>query len=168
MNEDRARPAWLEKLETALPVFGHRNWIVVADSAYPAHSSTAIETVLATGNHTEVLRAVLKRIDAAAHLSGTVYVDAELAAVAEEDAPGVSAYRQELDRMLSGRVRAAAHDEIIAKLDAARRFRVLIIKTPMRIPYTSVFIELGCGYWTPEAEAKLRTALNPRRERTNE
>ncbi len=88
-------------------------------------------------------------------------MDAELAAVAEEDAPGVSAYRQELDRIFAGQPRIAApHEEIIAKLDeAARRFRILIIKTPMRIPYTSVFIELGCGYWTAQAESRLRKTL---------
>jgi len=29
-----------------LPLFGHRNWIVVADSAYPAHSMPGIETIV--------------------------------------------------------------------------------------------------------------------------
>jgi hypothetical protein len=153
--------AWLATLDDVLPLFGHRNWVVVADSAYPAQCSPGIETIAVPDCHTEVVRAVLRRVDAAAHLSATVYIDAELAAVAEEDAPGVSAYRQELDCILNGQPRIAApHEEIIAKLDeAARRFRVLIVKTPMRIPYTSVFIELGCGYWTAEAEGRLRKAL---------
>ncbi len=153
--------AWLSRLDDLLFLFGHRNWIVVADSAYPAQCAPGIETIAAPECHTDVLRAVSQRIAAAAHLSATLYTDAELAAVAEEDAPGVSAYRRELDRMFAGRPRIAApHDEIIARLDeAARRFRVLIIKTPMRIPYSSVFMELGCGYWTADAERKLRKAL---------
>jgi L-fucose mutarotase/ribose pyranase (RbsD/FucU family) len=157
----QAKPAWLEKLDSVLPLFGHRNWIAVADSAYPAQCHAGIETVVAAENHTDVLRVVSQRVEAAAHLSATAYVDAELAAVAEENAPGVSAYRKELDCILAGRRRlAATHEEIIGKLDgASQRFRVLIIKTPMQIPYTSVFIELGCGYWTDDAEKKLRNAL---------
>ncbi len=161
MNGNPAQQAWLDKLDALLPLFGHRNWIVVADSAYPAQCSPGIETIAAADSHTDVLRAVSQRVDAAAHLSATVYTDLELAAVAEEDAPGVSAYRQELDRIFAGQPRIAApHEEIIAKLDeAARRFRVLIVKTPMRIPYTSVFMELGCGYWTAQAESRLRKTL---------
>jgi hypothetical protein len=153
-----SQQAWLAKLDGLLPLFGHRNWIVVADSAYPAQCSPGIDTAVACESHTDVLRAVSQRVAVAAHLSATVYTDAELAAVAEEDAPGVSAYRQELDCLLAGLPRVTAlHEQIIANLDeAARRFQVLIIKTPMRIPYTSVFFELGCGYWTADAESRLR------------
>ena len=151
----------MRALEAALPVFGHRNWIVVADSAYPAHSSAGIETVAADADQLDVLRAVVRRLDAAPHVDGFFYTDAELEAVPEEDAAGVSGYRTELDGVLAGRQRAAApHDEIIAKLDeAASRFRILVIKTRLCIPYTSVFIELGCGYWRADAERKLRAAL---------
>jgi hypothetical protein len=34
-----------------------------------------------------------------------------------------------------------------------------VLKTNMTLPYTSVFIELDCGYWSPEAEARLRAAM---------
>ena len=37
---------WERQLETLLPLYGHRNWIVVADSAYPAQSKPGIETVV--------------------------------------------------------------------------------------------------------------------------
>ena len=153
-----------EKLEALLPVFGHRNWIVVADSAYPAHCAPGIETAVAADEHVAVLRAVLDRLDAAPHLSAEIYLDAELAAVPEADAHGISAYREALEKLLAGRLRRELpHDEIIARLDhVAGRFRVLIIKTPLRLPYTSVFIELGCGYWTAEAEKRLRAVpLSP-------
>jgi len=36
---------------------------------------------------------------------------------------------------------------------------VLVIKTPLALPYTSVFVQLDCGYWTPEAEQQLRRAM---------
>ena len=52
------------------------------------------------------------------------------------------------------------HEQIIAKLDqSAQVFRVLIIKTEMTIPYTSVFFELDCGYWNADAEQRLREAI---------
>jgi hypothetical protein len=38
-------------------------------------------------------------------------------------------------------------------------FRILIIKTELTIPYTSVFLELDCGYWDGEAEKQLREAI---------
>jgi hypothetical protein len=57
-------------------------------------------------------------------------------------------------------VRALPHEEIIAKLDRAGEFfRVLVVKTNMRIPYTSVFSELDCGYWNAQAEKKLRASM---------
>jgi hypothetical protein len=50
------------------------------------------------------------------------------------------------------------HEEIISSLDrAARMFSILIVKSTMTVPYTSVFIELGCGYWNADAEARLRS-----------
>jgi hypothetical protein len=46
------------------------------------------------------------------------------------------------------------------KLDrAGELFCVLIVKTNLRIAYTSVFFELECGYWNAQAEKKLRAAM---------
>jgi hypothetical protein len=36
---------------------------------------------------------------------------------------------------------------------------VLILKTDLTLPYTSVFIELDCGYWGPEKEQALRAMM---------
>jgi hypothetical protein len=41
----------------------------------------------------------------------------------------------------------------------AQTFRVLIIKTELTIPYTSIFFELDCGYWSAEAEQRLRQSM---------
>jgi hypothetical protein len=38
---------WCRTLENRLPVFGHRNWGVVADSACPAPSAEGVETIVA-------------------------------------------------------------------------------------------------------------------------
>jgi hypothetical protein len=61
------------------------------------------------------------------------------------------------------RAESLPHDRIIERLDeAARTFRILIIKTAATIPYTSVFIRLDFGYWSDEAERRLRAALATR------
>ena len=90
-----------------------------------------------------------------------IYTDKELTFVVEEDAPASSSYRERLGNLLTGpEVHVLPHEEIIAKLDrAGELFRVLVIKTNMRIPYTSVFFELDCGYWNAQAEKKLRAAM---------
>jgi L-fucose mutarotase/ribose pyranase (RbsD/FucU family) len=149
---------WEIRFQGLLPLYGHRNWIVIADSAYPAQSNPGIETLFTGGDHTEVLKKILDAISASIHVRATVYVDAELKLVTEEDAPGVSALRKELTRLRAGKnTRELAHEEIIARLDqAGKLFRILILKSTLAIPYSSVFLELDCGYWSEEAEKRLR------------
>ncbi len=163
MNSNPARKAasWESSFKRLLPLYGHRNWIVVADSAYPAQSSQGIETVFTGSGHTEILEKVLKAIGASIHVRAQVYLDAELKQVAEEDAPGVSALRKEMIRLLDGHhTRQLAHEEIIARLDrVGTLFRVLILKSTLAIPYSSVFLELDCRYWSEEAEKRLRRVL---------
>ena len=153
--------AWQRKLARELPVLGHRNWIVVADSAYPAQSRAGIETIATGQDQIEVVEAVLKAIDKAEHVRANVYLDAEMKYVLESDAPGINRYRKELAALLDKRaVKSVAHEELIAKLDeSAKTFRVLILKTTLTVPYTSVFLELDCGYWNSEAEQKLRQSF---------
>lgn len=152
---------WETKLAATLPVFGHRNWIVVADAAYPAQSRTGIETVATCADQIHVLRTVMDGIADGEHIRASVYLDHELEFVTEEDAPGVENYRHDLQVLLGeGKVFKLPHEQIIRKLDqAAEVFRVLIFKTNMAIPYTSVFVELDCGYWNADAEARLRAAI---------
>jgi hypothetical protein len=154
------RSEWQHKLAESLPLFGHRNWIVVADAAYPAHADPGIETVLAGADQMETVRAVAQAIAACPHIRAKVFTDAEIGFVAETDAPGAAEYRHQLDTLFAGSDRAQIpHEQIIERLDrAAKLFRILILKTCMTIPYTSVFFELDCGYWSPEAEARLRHA----------
>jgi L-fucose mutarotase/ribose pyranase (RbsD/FucU family) len=153
--------SWEQKLLKELPALGHRNWIVVADSAYPAQVSPGIEIIVSNEDHFAVLEKVLKAIDRSKHIRPRIYLDKELAFVPEDLAPGIEACREKLDTMLKGReVAPILHEELIARLDqVAKTFRVLIIKTTLALPYTSVFMELDCGYWKPEAEAKMREKM---------
>jgi L-fucose mutarotase/ribose pyranase (RbsD/FucU family) len=153
--------SWKDKVSKELPVLGHRNWIVVADSAYPAQSRAGIETIATNADHIKTLRAVLDRLDAQGHVKAAIFVDAELAHVPERYAKGITAYREKLARTLGKRnVSTVPHEEVISMLDkAGEMFCILILKTRLTLPYTSVFLQLDCGYWSAEAESALREAM---------
>lgn len=152
---------WEEILKDRLQLYGHRNWLVIADSAYPAQSRPAIETIVADEEQTTVLERTCALLAGCKHIKPNIYTDDELTFVGEEDAPGIHSYRERLGSLLSGHeVQVLPHEEIIAKLDrAGELFRVLVVKTNMRIPYTSVFFELDCGYWNAQAEKELRARM---------
>ena len=156
------RADWKQQLKGLLPLFGHRNWIVVADSAYPAHSRPGIETIVSDANQIGVARRILDMIAGSKHVRANIYLDQELQFVAETDAPGISRYRKQLAEMFkSAKAVQLPHEQIIAKLDqSAQMFRVLIIKTEMTVPYTSIFFELDCAYWSAEAEQRLRALMD--------
>jgi hypothetical protein len=140
---------------------GHRNFIVIADSAYPLQSNPGIRTVWTDAGHIDVLRTVLDGINAAPHVQPIIYLDKELAAVTEDASPGIDALRKSIDELLGDAdVQRLPHMEIIKKLDeSAELFNVLILKTTLALPYTSIFIELDCGYWSAEKEAALRESM---------
>lgn len=144
-----------------LPGLGHRNWIVVADSAYPLQVAPGIETVTVSESQIGAVRQVLRALAKTKHVRPTIYVDSEMRFVSEKNAQGISGFRKELERALSGRaVDRLLHEKIIAKLDdAGKTFKVLLIKTPHTMPYTSVFFGLQCGYWSDDAERQLREAM---------
>src|SRR5207302_6229193 len=150
-------------LEKELPLLGHRNWIAVVDSAYPLQTSGGIETINTDADPVEVVQTVLDELSKAKHVRPVIFTDAELTLVQESDAPGVAAYREALCKLLhrmdGGKLEAQSlpHEEIISKLDeAGKTFHILVLKSRMTIPYTSVFMRLDCGYWTAEQEKRLR------------
>ena len=152
---------WRARLNRELPLLGHRNWIAVVDSAYPLQTSAGIETIETNAEQLDVARAVLDELSRSKHVRPVIFTDAELKMVPENDAAGVTAYRQTLDALLRGRaVQSLPHEEIIGKLDeAGETFHVLVLKTNMTIPYTSVFLRLDCGYWSDEQEKRLREKM---------
>jgi D-ribose pyranose/furanose isomerase RbsD len=152
---------WRDSLAENVELLGHRNWILIADSAYPFQSRAGIETIATGRGQIEVVEAVLKAVEDADHVKAKVYLDKEIVYVPEENAPGITSYRKELKALLADReVSMVPHEELIAKLDeAAKTFRVFVLKTNLILPYTSVFLELDCGYWDSRAEAELRKSM---------
>jgi D-ribose pyranose/furanose isomerase RbsD len=153
--------SWLEIFFDTLPILGHRNWIVVADAAFPQQVSPGMEVIVAGEDHFQVLADVLRTIKESGHVSPKIYLDKELAYVDEKLAPGMDECRAKIAKLLTGYdVKPVLHEELLARLDqVAKTYKILMIKTNLALPYTTVFMELDCGYWGPENEAKLREAM---------
>lgn len=158
---------WRRILADRFPLYGHRNWIVIADAAYPAQSAPGIETVVADAEQTEVLQHVLSRLSASKHVRAIAYTDAELPYLTEADAPGVDGYRELLSGLFAEQKPISLpHEQIIGNLaKAGLTFQVLIVKTRMTIPYTTVFLQLDCAYWSADSERKLRAQMSAKARR---
>ena len=152
---------WKKEVTQTLKQFGHRNWIVIADGAYPEQSNPAIKTITIDDSQLEAVEFVSQLINNATHVDANIFIDKEMAFVPEKDANGIESYRNNLNTLLESKpVKTMLHEDIIRELDAsAKLFNVLIIKTDLAIPYTSVFFQLECGYWNAEAEGNLRNEL---------
>lgn len=157
---------WRQILNERLPFLGEQNWIVVADSAFPLHSAPGIETIISGDSHVNTVRYVLDLLSKQVHVKPIVHTDQELEHVAEPDAPGIGAYRQLLSGLFEKflpepRPRPIAQGSLVHYVDeAAKTYNVLVIKTNMALPYTAVFFELTTGYWSDDAEKRLRESIH--------
>lgn len=156
-----AQAAWKARLAAELPLLGHRNWILVVDSAYPLQSSPGVETIETGAPQLDVVRYVLATVNRSIHVRPDIYMDAELPFVPDQDAPGASAYRSQIAATLRGyNVQSILHDKIIATVgQTGSEFHVLVLKTTMTVPYSSVFIRLNCRYWSDDAEQRMRVKM---------
>jgi L-fucose mutarotase/ribose pyranase (RbsD/FucU family) len=156
---------WRQILAERLPYFGDGNWIVVSDSAFPLRSAPGVEMIISDDSHVNTVRQLLDLLAKDGHVRPVIYTDVELKHVAEQDAPGIDAYRQLLSALLEKffpqpAVKTMPHAGMMRTLDeAAKLFNVLIIKTNAALPYTSVFLELRPGYWPDDAERRLRQSM---------
>jgi L-fucose mutarotase/ribose pyranase (RbsD/FucU family) len=155
-----AQTDWHARLRQELPLLGHRNWIAIVDSAYPLQTSAGVETIETGSDEVSVVREVLASLAEAKHVRPVVMMDAELPLVSE-DAPGVTRYREEVKSALGDRpVQYLLHERLIRQIDEiGGRFHILVLKTTLTVPYSSVFLRLDCKYWSDAAEDRLRKAM---------
>ena len=152
---------WQTTLQQRLPIYGHRNWIIVSDAAFPAYSQSGIETIAASQDLPSVLKYVAQAISSSKHVRATAFLDQELQFVQEKDYPGVTHLRGEITSAFAKtKLSSIPHSEVLSKIDdAGKTFRILLIKTNTTIPYTSVYMRLDCGYMNDEVENKIRNAV---------
>jgi hypothetical protein len=153
--------AWGMALDMQLPLFGHRNWILIVDKAYPEQSAAGIETIYTGANQEEVVKQTLQKIADANHITPIIYTDRELQFLTDSLVQGVDSLIQFYEKTFTGfKSFSVIHDEIFPKIDkAAEQFKILVLKTNSTIPYSSVFIELDCGYWNEQSEKALREKM---------
>jgi hypothetical protein len=153
---------WKSRVNESMPLLGHRNWILIVDSAYPLQSSPGVETIETNASHLEVLHYVLGAINSSIHVRPLISMDSELSFVPDDDAPGASAYRTQIAQILGDyKIDSIPHERVIAQIDeTSKQFHVLVLKTTMTIPYSSVFIRLDCKYWSAEAEKRMRARMH--------
>ena len=109
---------WQAVLAERLPAYGHRNWIVIADSAYPAQARDGIETIVADANQVHVLEVVLAALAKSRHVTPIIHTDQELKYLDDEQAPGVGVYRDKLAALFQDKpVESEPHSTLIEKLD---------------------------------------------------
>jgi len=152
---------WKAKVAETMPLLGHRNWILIVDSAYPLQVSPGVEVVETNATELDAVQYALGAINRSIHVRPLIYMDSELQYVPEQDAPGASAYRSQIGDLLRGyQIESLPHEKLLANVDEAGKvYRVLILKTNMAIPYTSVFIRLDCKYWSADAEERMRRKM---------
>ena len=140
---------WENELSEMLPLLGHRNWIVLTDMAYPLQAKDGIVTIYADAEYDSVLNSVVKAIKDCPHICPHVYQDMELNDLDDNSCPGIEDYKTLTAETLGGMdVKYVKHEELISRLDSvSNMFKVVIIKTRLLKPFTSVFFELDCKYW---------------------
>lgn len=161
MGSACAEEAWKTTLNRQLPLMGHRNWIVIADAAYPWQAAPGIETIATGADHLTVVKAVLDAVSKSKSVRPIVQTDSELQYISEKDAPAIPAFRDELKKLMGTTTsQSLPHNQLINTIaQDGQTFRVLLLKTKGTLPYSSVFIQLDAAYWTPEAEQRLRAAM---------
>ena len=152
---------WQEEFQQKLPLLGHRNWVLVVDKAFPLQSANGM-TIIYTGEQLpEVLEYVMGSISTSTHVKPIVFTDLEFAQITEDLAPGVDNLKKSIAVSLKNYPQnTLLHNDVFAKLDSASSlFEVLVLKTESTIPYSSVFIQLDCAYWSAEKEKMLRNKM---------
>lgn len=158
--------SWQAAVDRQVGQLGYRNWIVIAEASFPAHSRVGVRQVIANVDATEALDYVIYTLEQTESVRPQVYVPRELRSVENDFAPGIDEYRKRLQGSLHGHETTELDQQSLITLmeDANRSFDVLVIRTNTALPYSSVFLELKPGYWDVDSEIRLRERIE--RERT--
>jgi len=152
---------WPAELRSQLARIGERNWIVVTEASFPAHSRRGVRQTVSSQEIPATVEQVLGQLETTEHVRPRVFMARELRYVSNETAPGIDSLREQLKTAMHGHPVTEMENQSLLTLmeDARQTFEVLVIRTPTALPYSSVFIELRHGYWDPEAETQMRERM---------
>lgn len=158
---------WKDAVNRQVSQLGYRNWIIIAEASFPAHSRPGFRQVTANVEVPEAVDYVLNAMEQTQHVRPSVFLPREQRSVENDFAPGIEEMRKRIKDSLHGHEVTELEQQSLLTLleDASRSFDVLVIRTPTALPYTSVFLELQPGYWDAESETRLRERMNAERLR---
>lgn len=156
---------WKGSVNQQVNQLGYRNWIVISEASFPAHSRTGTRQVIAESEVPEVLDYVLNALELTQHVRPQIYLTREMRSVENDFAPGIESMRERIRSALHGHEPTELDQQsLITLLESANQsYDVLVIRTPTALPYTSVFLELQPGYWDAESEDRLRERIQRER-----
>lgn len=156
---------WKMAVDRQTEQLGYRNWIVVAEASFPAHSRAGVRQIAAPVEIPEALDYVLHSLERTENLRPNIYLTRELRSVENDFAPGIDQVREHIQTALHGHEPTELDQQSLLTLleDANRSFDVLVIRTRSALPYASVFIELQPGYWDASSESRLRDRIQHER-----
>lgn len=156
---------WRDAVAMQSAQLGYRNWIVIAEASFPAHSRTGVRQITANEEIPTVVDEVLRSLERTEHVTPRIYVAREARAVENDYAPGIDEFHKQLKPALHAHETTELEHESLVTLieDATKSFDVLVIRTTTALPYTSVFMELQPGYWNSDSESALREKLERQR-----
>lgn len=157
--------SWQAAVDNQVGQLGYRNWIIVAEASFPAHSRSGVRQVTAAAEVPEVVDYVLHALERTENLRPRVYLTRELRSVENDFAPGIDPFRERIRGSLHGHETTELDQQSLLTLmeDANRSYEVLVIRTQTALPYTSVFLELQPGYWDADSESRLRDTIERER-----
>ena len=164
-NAFQKNDQWKSAVVNQSAQLGYRNWIVIAEASFPAHSRHGVRQVNASEETPEVLDYVLSVLEQTQHVRPQIYLPRELRSVENDFAPGIDELRERIAQSLHAHETTELEQQSLLTLleDASRSFDVLVIRTPTALPYSSVFLELQPGYWDAESESHLRERIQRER-----
>lgn len=160
--------AWQGAVDRQVAQLGYRNWIVIGEASFPAHSRIGVRQISAPVEVPEALDYVLQALERTENVRPQVYQTRELRSVENDFAPGIDHLRAQIQGALHGHEVTELDQQSLLTLleDANRSFDVLVIRTQTALPYSSVFLELRPGYWDADSELRLRDRIaNERMQR---
>jgi hypothetical protein len=133
----------------------------VVDKAFPLQNAEGIVYIDTDEPLLDVLSFTLSQIEGASHVKPIIYTDKELGYMTKDLVPGIETYRESLSGIIGeSDIRVLPHDSVFVKIDeASKLFKAVVLKTDGTIPYSSVFLELDCKYWSAGKEAQLRELM---------
>ncbi len=157
---------WLGTIRHELNYLGARNWVVIAEAAFPTSSRRGLRVIQVDAEIPDVLDGLEGVIEEKHHVKPRIYLTREIGEMPYDYAPGVKVHRSDIKDALHGRETLHLDNEMLMSLinNTSKSYRVLVIKTRTALPYSSVFVELGSGYWDAESEAALRKKMENKNE----